>query len=46
MEKAPDARWASDLCRIWVGGDGWLTMALVIDCYTRQATGLVAPAQR
>jgi len=23
MEKAPDARWASDLCRIWVGGR-WL----------------------
>ena len=36
---APDQRWATDLCRIWGGRDGWLTLALVIDCYTRQLLG-------
>jgi len=24
------------LCRIWTGKDGWATLALVIDCYTRE----------
>lgn len=33
---APDQRWATDLCRVWGGRDGWLTLALVIDCHTRQ----------
>jgi hypothetical protein len=28
----PDERWATDLCRVWGGQDGWLTLALVIDC--------------
>ena len=36
---APDLRWATDLCRIWGGRDGWLTLALVIDCHTRQLLG-------
>jgi putative transposase len=36
---APDRRWATDLCRIWGGRDGWLTLALVIDCCTRQLLG-------
>lgn len=36
---APDVRWATDLCRIWGGRDGWLTLALVIDCYSRQLLG-------
>ena len=35
----PDERWATDLCRIWGGRDGWLVLALVIDCYTRQLLG-------
>ena len=35
----PDQRWATDLCRIWGGRDGWLTLALVIDCHTRQLRG-------
>lgn len=39
VAKAPDERWATDLCRIWGGRDGWLTLALVIDCYTRQLLG-------
>ena len=28
-----------DLCRIWGGRDSWLTLALVIDCHTRQLLG-------
>ncbi|HET7162119.1 MAG TPA: IS3 family transposase [Rhodanobacteraceae bacterium] len=36
---APDRRWSTDLCRIWGGRDGWLTLALVMDCYTRQILG-------
>ncbi|PJJ96257.1 transposase [Lysobacteraceae bacterium NML03-0222] len=36
---APDPRWATDLCRVWGGRDGWLTLALVIDCHTRQLLG-------
>ena len=35
----PDERWATDLCRIWGGRDGWLTLALVIDCHTRELLG-------
>lgn len=35
----PDERWATDLCRLWGGRDGWLVLALVIDCYTRQLLG-------
>jgi putative transposase len=35
----PDERWATDLCRVWGGRDGWLVLALVIDCYTRQLLG-------
>ena len=36
---APDQRWATDLCRVWGGRDGWLTLALVIDCHARQLLG-------
>lgn len=36
---APDERWATDMCRVWAGRDGWLTLALVMDCYTRQLLG-------
>jgi len=36
---APDQRWATDLCRVWGGRDGWLTLALVIDCNTRELLG-------
>lgn len=35
----PDERWATDLCRIWGGRDGWLVLALVIDCCTRELLG-------
>jgi putative transposase len=50
---APNQRWATDLCRIWGGRDGRLTLALVIDCHTRQLlgwqlsrTGRARPLQR
>jgi putative transposase len=35
----PDERWSTDLCRVRAGRDGWLVLALVIDCYTRQLLG-------
>ncbi len=39
VAKAPDERWATDLCRIWAGKDGWSHLALVIDCHTRELLG-------
>src|SRR5690606_4050710 len=39
VAQSPDGRWATDLCRIWAGRDVWMTLALVIDCYTRQLLG-------
>jgi putative transposase len=27
----PNERWATDLCRLWAGRDGWQTLALVVD---------------
>lgn len=39
VAQAPDERWATDLCRVWGGRDGWLTLALVMDCHTRQVLG-------
>lgn len=35
----PNSRWSTDMCRIWAGRDGWATLALVIDCYTRELLG-------
>jgi putative transposase len=35
----PNQRRATDLCRIWAGRDGWQTLALVIDCHTRELLG-------
>jgi putative transposase len=35
----PNQRWPTDLCRVWTGGDGWQTLALVIDCHTRELLG-------
>lgn len=34
--KAPDKRWATDLYRVWTGRDGWVSLALVIDCCNRE----------
>ena len=36
---APDERWATDLCRVWTGRDGWASLALVMDCHTRELLG-------
>ena len=35
----PNERWSTDLCRVWSGRDGWATLALVIDCHTRELLG-------
>jgi putative transposase len=39
VAKNPNERWATDLCRIWTGKDGWTTLALVIDCCSRELLG-------
>jgi putative transposase len=39
VASAPNQRWATDLCRIWGGRYGWLTLALVICCHTRELLG-------
>jgi putative transposase len=39
VAQLPDQRWSTDLCRVWGGRDGWLTLALVIDCCTRELLG-------
>ena len=35
----PNERWATDLCRVWTRRDGWATLALVIDCFSRELLG-------
>lgn len=35
----PNERWATDLCRIWSGRDGWATLALRMDCHSREQLG-------
>jgi putative transposase len=39
VAQVPNERWATDLCRVWTGRDGWATLALVIDCATRELLG-------
>jgi len=39
VAKSPDERWSTDLCRVWTGRDGWASLAVVIDCYTRELLG-------
>lgn len=39
VAKAPNKRWATDLCRVWAGRDGWSNLALVINCHTRELLG-------
>jgi putative transposase len=36
---SPNQRWSTDLCRVWAGQDGWATLALVMDCHTRELLG-------
>jgi transposase InsO family protein len=35
----PNERCSTDLCRLWTERDGWATLALVIDCNTRELLG-------
>lgn len=35
----PNERWSTDLARVWAGKDGWATLALVMDCHTRELLG-------
>ena len=35
----PNERWSTDLCRVWAGRDGWASLAIVIDCCTREILG-------
>jgi putative transposase len=39
VAEKPNERWATDMCRIWSGRDGWTTLALVIACYSRELLG-------
>ena len=39
VAKSPNERWATDLCRVWSGRDGWAVLALVIDCCSRELLG-------
>lgn len=36
---ASNERWSTDLARVWTGKDGWASLALVIDCHTRELLG-------
>lgn len=36
---APNERWATDLCRVWSGRDGWAVLALGIDCCSLSTPG-------
>lgn len=36
---AANERRSTNMCRIWAGRDGWATLALVIDCHTRELLG-------
>lgn len=35
----PNQRWSTDLARVWCGKDRWCTLALVMDCCTREILG-------
>ena len=39
VASAPNQRWATKLCRLWGGRDGWLTLAPVMDCHTLELLG-------
>ncbi|WP_214645158.1 DDE-type integrase/transposase/recombinase [Tritonibacter aquimaris] len=39
VAQGPNERWATDLVRVWGGKDGWCTIALVMDCHTRELLG-------
>lgn len=39
VAQRPDQRWSTDLCRVWAGQDHWVTLAVVMDCCTRELLG-------
>lgn len=39
VAQVPNERWSTDLCRVWAGRDRWASLALVIDCCTRELLG-------
>ncbi|MEL6475393.1 MAG: IS3 family transposase [Pseudomonadota bacterium] len=39
VAEAPNERWSTDMARVWAGKDGWTTLALVMDCHTRELLG-------
>ena len=39
VAEKPNERWSTDLARVWGGKDGWCTLALVMDCHTRELLG-------
>ena len=39
VAERPNQRWSTDLCRVWAGQHGWTTLALVMDCCTRELLG-------
>ena len=39
VAERPNERWSTDLCRVWARKDGWATLALVMDCHTRELLG-------
>lgn len=39
VSSKPNERWSTDLARVWCGNDRWCTLALVMDCCTREILG-------
>jgi putative transposase len=39
VAESPNERWSTDMARVWAGKDGWATLALVMDCHTRELLG-------
>ncbi len=39
IASGPNERWATDMCRVWSGRDGWVSLALVMDCHSRELLG-------
>lgn len=46
VAKTPGQRWATELCRVWAGRDGWQILALVVDCQTRGTAGMATVEKR
>ena len=40
----PDALWHADMTKVWTAQHGWVYLHAIIDCCTREITGLVVGA--